>query len=215
VGGQAERALGQALSMADPVLVQCSQPPDFLLVVSLWRVRYRHRKLRSTQLVDTALDDIADVRLERLLPWLSWGAGIAVFLAGIAYFVISVIGGDTLRLDMLIPMGFGFGLAVLVGPRLRLSWTQGGQRHVVTQPGTLNRSVRSSVAQSIREAYALLKDPAARQRAAEGVAAEHKEAVAVLRESTATDERRLCPDGSCVGLLDDTGRCKLCGKTLN
>jgi hypothetical protein len=23
--------------------------------------------------------------------------------------------------------------------------------------------------------------------------------------------RRLCPDGSCIGLLDETGRCKVCG----
>lgn len=24
--------------------------------------------------------------------------------------------------------------------------------------------------------------------------------------------RRLCPDGACIGLLDDNGRCKLCGQ---
>jgi hypothetical protein len=24
--------------------------------------------------------------------------------------------------------------------------------------------------------------------------------------------RRLCPDGSCIGLLDDAGRCKVCGR---
>jgi len=28
-------------------------------------------------------------------------------------------------------------------------------------------------------------------------------------------QRRLCPDGSCVGLLDDTGRCKECGRTAS
>ena len=27
--------------------------------------------------------------------------------------------------------------------------------------------------------------------------------------------RRLCPDGSCVGLLDDSGRCKECGRTAS
>jgi hypothetical protein len=27
--------------------------------------------------------------------------------------------------------------------------------------------------------------------------------------------RRLCPDGSCVGLLDDAGRCKVCGLTAS
>jgi hypothetical protein len=27
--------------------------------------------------------------------------------------------------------------------------------------------------------------------------------------------RRLCPDGACVGLLDDSGRCKECGKTAS
>ena len=26
------------------------------------------------------------------------------------------------------------------------------------------------------------------------------------------DERALCPDGACTGLLDDDGRCKVCGK---
>jgi len=25
------------------------------------------------------------------------------------------------------------------------------------------------------------------------------------------DNRRLCPDGTCVGVLDDTGRCPVCG----
>lgn len=27
--------------------------------------------------------------------------------------------------------------------------------------------------------------------------------------------RRLCPDGACVGLLDDNGRCKECGRTAS
>jgi hypothetical protein len=27
------------------------------------------------------------------------------------------------------------------------------------------------------------------------------------------DERQLCPDGSCIGLLGPDGRCKVCGKT--
>jgi hypothetical protein len=27
--------------------------------------------------------------------------------------------------------------------------------------------------------------------------------------------RRLCPDGSCVGLLDESGRCKVCGLTAS
>jgi hypothetical protein len=27
--------------------------------------------------------------------------------------------------------------------------------------------------------------------------------------------RRLCPDGACVGLLDDSGRCKVCGLTAS
>jgi hypothetical protein len=27
--------------------------------------------------------------------------------------------------------------------------------------------------------------------------------------------RRLCPDGSCIGVLDQTGRCKVCGMTAD
>src|SRR4051794_27122948 len=27
--------------------------------------------------------------------------------------------------------------------------------------------------------------------------------------------RRLCPDGACVGLLDEAGRCKVCGLTAS
>ena len=27
--------------------------------------------------------------------------------------------------------------------------------------------------------------------------------------------RRLCPDGACVGLLDETGRCKVCGTSAS
>lgn len=29
------------------------------------------------------------------------------------------------------------------------------------------------------------------------------------------DDRRLCPDGSCIGLLGDDGRCKVCGKSAS
>jgi hypothetical protein len=28
------------------------------------------------------------------------------------------------------------------------------------------------------------------------------------------DERQLCPDGSCIGVLDEAGRCKVCGRTI-
>jgi hypothetical protein len=26
------------------------------------------------------------------------------------------------------------------------------------------------------------------------------------------DDRRLCPDGACIGLIGDDGRCKVCGR---
>lgn len=26
--------------------------------------------------------------------------------------------------------------------------------------------------------------------------------------------RRLCPDGACIGVIDDAGRCSACGRTL-
>jgi hypothetical protein len=26
------------------------------------------------------------------------------------------------------------------------------------------------------------------------------------------DDRKLCPDGSCIGLIGDDGRCKVCGR---
>jgi len=32
------------------------------------------------------------------------------------------------------------------------------------------------------------------------------------RESFDPDERELCPDGSCTGLLGADGRCKVCGR---
>lgn len=32
-------------------------------------------------------------------------------------------------------------------------------------------------------------------------------------ETFDSTKRRLCPDGSCVGLLDDNGRCRVCGAT--
>ncbi|HEY0709408.1 MAG TPA: hypothetical protein VGG33_21540 [Polyangia bacterium] len=32
-------------------------------------------------------------------------------------------------------------------------------------------------------------------------------------ESFDPSKRRLCPDGNCVGLLDDDGRCRVCGVT--
>lgn len=27
--------------------------------------------------------------------------------------------------------------------------------------------------------------------------------------------RQLCPDGSCIGVLDDSGRCRTCGRTAS
>lgn len=199
----------------DPVVLECHSPPEFLLVVSLGRVRYRQRKLRSTQLVDTAIDGLSDLRLEYLRPWVAWIAGVMVFLLGLAYFVASIFGpsdGSPIRLDMLLPTVFGLGLALLVGTRVRLSWTQGGQRHVVTQPSTINRWLRASVGRSMQEAFVLLRDPEARRRGAERTLAEHREAAGTLVEATAGEDRRLCPDGSCVGLLGEDGRCKVCGK---
>jgi hypothetical protein len=203
---------------ADPILLHCSGLGDFLLVVSLGRVRYRVG-LRATRLVDTAIDGVSDVRLERVLPWIPWVGGIISFLVGAAYFIGSAagwLGTGGIQMNMLAPMGLGFALALLVGPRLRLSWTQGGQRHVVLPPTTFARSARNSVNESMRQAYQLLKDPAARLAASKLVLAEHKEAVAVLREAptgSGSDDRRLCPDGSCVGLLGEDGRCRVCGKS--
>jgi len=31
-------------------------------------------------------------------------------------------------------------------------------------------------------------------------------------EAAEWDDRRLCPDGACVGVIGDDGRCKVCGK---
>jgi len=30
-------------------------------------------------------------------------------------------------------------------------------------------------------------------------------------EAEITGDRRLCPDGNCIGILDETGRCVICG----
>jgi hypothetical protein len=29
------------------------------------------------------------------------------------------------------------------------------------------------------------------------------------------DDRRLCPDGSCIGVVGDDGRCRVCGKSAS
>lgn len=31
-------------------------------------------------------------------------------------------------------------------------------------------------------------------------------------EEAGDDDRELCPDGSCIGLIDDDGRCNVCGR---
>ena len=33
-------------------------------------------------------------------------------------------------------------------------------------------------------------------------------------EPTFDENRQLCPDGSCIGVLDADGRCKVCGRTI-
>jgi hypothetical protein len=55
-------------------------------------------------------------------------------------------------------------------------------------------------------------------RAADGTAAEPVASVAsaaspgsAAEDGTFDDDRRLCPDGACVGLLGDDGKCKVCG----
>jgi hypothetical protein len=45
---------------------------------------------------------------------------------------------------------------------------------------------------------------------------EREEAVATAADTEAggfDPTRRLCPDGACVGVLGDDGRCKVCGRT--
>jgi len=34
-------------------------------------------------------------------------------------------------------------------------------------------------------------------------------------ESFDPSKRRLCPDGTCIGLLDDGGRCKICDRSAS
>ena len=33
-------------------------------------------------------------------------------------------------------------------------------------------------------------------------------------EPTFDENRQLCPDGNCIGVLDADGRCKVCGRTI-
>ena len=43
---------------------------------------------------------------------------------------------------------------------------------------------------------------------------EFKEKSAAKREDPfSMENRRLCPDGNCIGILDADGRCVVCGKT--
>lgn len=39
------------------------------------------------------------------------------------------------------------------------------------------------------------------------------EAAAVLGDPLAMENRRLCPDGDCIGILGEDGRCVICGKS--
>jgi hypothetical protein len=40
-----------------------------------------------------------------------------------------------------------------------------------------------------------------------------KQAAALTEVSDDLDDRELCPDGACIGVLGASGRCKLCGKS--
>jgi len=52
-------------------------------------------------------------------------------------------------------------------------------------------------------------------RAADGTAAEAEpeaeSEAATESESASDDDRRLCPDGACIGLIGPDGHCKVCG----
>ena len=67
----------------------------------------------------------------------------------------------------------------------------------------------------VEVAAAVREDPAADEHAAAGVPADEdgSEEPGASGDDDDWDNRRLCPDGNCIGVIGPDGRCKECGRT--
>jgi hypothetical protein len=151
------------------------------------------------------LSSLSEVRLEKPWPFALWAFGIFA-LCGFAVAVAfpSERVGWFMAVSMLAAAGIAFGSA---RQRLRLAWRAGG-RFSLTTPAIGNLAVRAEMAGALREIARLLGDRnqlslLARERCVERESEQDRE--------PEDDDRRLCSDGSCTGVIGADGRCKSCG----
>jgi hypothetical protein len=216
------------VSTDEPVLVRCEEPRlYFALVVTARRIVFRREGMRGTDLMMCNLDGVSNARLQPVRPIGSWlGAVIALGVFAL-YVMITVRGGGAFDGFTLILPASAIYLVLASSTRWRLRFVSVGESYSILQPRTANLRARGAIARAIRDAHPLLADPEARAAAIARVRAEARvdepeargitgavgEAAPAGAAEADPDERRLCPDGACVGLLDAAGRCKVCGRT--
>jgi len=156
-------------------------------------------RMKPTQ-TSGAIADVYDVRLGRRSPWpLIIGGALAVAAA-----IAGLVFGHVVRPILMV----SFGIALIASARggLVLSWREGRRRHRVPLLVSTRRAARVAMREAMVEVAGYLADPA---RLAAKVARLRE--LAVVEPAPELDDRRLCLDGACVGVIGADDRCAVCG----
>jgi hypothetical protein len=154
-----------------------------------------------------AISDLQQVELKRLRPFALWMFGALAAFA----FVLAVYGMFT---DSAFHLGWYGGVLLLAaaaisfgGARNRwvLRFHAGKKRRKLVTPVGSHQGVRNQMAEALREIDRLLRDANARTLMARDILVERDS------EEDPAEDRDLCPDGNCTGLIGPDGKCKLCG----
>jgi hypothetical protein len=157
-----------------------------------------------------ALADVSDVRLKRLRPFALWLFGAFAAL-GVVTAIYGSLTGENLRLGwygavlMLAAAAISFGGA---RKRWALHFRVGKRRRELTTPLGSHDGVRTQMAEALQEIDRLLRDPGARTLTARSL---HLERESEQERDPEEEDRELCPDGNCTGVLGADGKCPVCG----
>lgn len=155
-----------------------------------------------------ALSSLSESRLTKLRPFGLWLFGLFA-LAGFATAVAMPSEKVTwfMAVSMLVAAGIAFGSA---RRRVRLAWRASGRRHSLATPASGDPAVRSDMADSLSEIARLLGDRNLLTLRARELHLD-RESEQDREPEEDDNERRLCPDGNCTGVLGADGRCRACG----
>jgi len=183
--------------------VEARQGVPFVLALTDRRIIYSRLvsfRMTPTKTRSVAIADAHDVRLGRRSPWPLIIGGTLVLAAAITGLVV----GQVFRPILMVCAGVAL-IASALG-RLVLSWREGKRRHRVPLLISTRRAARVAMRDAMVEVAGYLADPA---RLAVEVARLRE--LAAVEPAPALDDRRLCPDGACVGVIGADERCAVCG----